>query len=91
MGLLPSTGPSVAAPGSRGPVLGSNPIAYGIPFEGGDPILLDMATAAVAGAEATGVVALNRFTAADWTGSNKRFGILFNAIYEAFCPENEFS
>ena len=41
--------PSVAAPGSRGPVLGSNPIAYGIPMTGGDPILLDIATAAVAG------------------------------------------
>lgn len=41
--------PSVAAPGSIGPVLGSNPIAYGIPVEGGEPILLDMATAAVAG------------------------------------------
>jgi ureidoglycolate dehydrogenase (NAD+) len=41
--------PSVAAPGSRGAVLGSNPIAYGIPTAGGDPILLDMATAAVAG------------------------------------------
>lgn len=41
--------PSVAAPGSIGPVLGSNPIAYGIPVEGRDPILLDMATAAVAG------------------------------------------
>lgn len=41
--------PSVAAPGSRGPVLGSNPIAYGVPMPGGDPILLDMATAAVAG------------------------------------------
>lgn len=41
--------PSVAAPGSLGAVLGSNPIAYGIPVEGGDPILLDMATAAVAG------------------------------------------
>ena len=41
--------PSVAAPGSRGAVLGSNPIAYGIPVAGGDPILLDMATAAVAG------------------------------------------
>jgi len=41
--------PSVAAPGSRGPVLGSNPIAYGIPVAGADPILLDMATAAVAG------------------------------------------
>ncbi len=41
--------PSVAAPGSRGPVLGSNPIAYAIPVTGGDPILLDIATAAVAG------------------------------------------
>ena len=41
--------PSVAAPGSRGAVLGSNPIAYGIPVGNGDPILLDMATAAVAG------------------------------------------
>lgn len=41
--------PSVAAPGSRAAVLGSNPIAYGIPVAGGDPILLDMATAAVAG------------------------------------------
>lgn len=41
--------PSVAAPGSRGAVLGSNPIAYAIPMTGGDPILLDIATAAVAG------------------------------------------
>jgi ureidoglycolate dehydrogenase (NAD+) len=41
--------PSVAAPGSRGPVLGSNPMAYGIPVGDGDPILLDIATAAVAG------------------------------------------
>lgn len=41
--------PSVAAPGSRGAVLGSNPLAYGVPMFGADPILLDMATAAVAG------------------------------------------
>ncbi len=41
--------PSVAAPGAKGPVLGSNPLAYGVPVSGGDPILLDMATAAVAG------------------------------------------
>lgn len=41
--------PSVAAPGSRGAVLGSNPIAYGVPIGNSDPILLDMATAAVAG------------------------------------------
>ncbi|MCA9051429.1 MAG: Ldh family oxidoreductase [Planctomycetaceae bacterium] len=41
--------PSVAVPGSTRAVLGSNPIAYGIPLTGQDPILLDMATAAVAG------------------------------------------
>lgn len=41
--------PSVAAPGSRGAVLGSNPLAYAVPVAGRDPILLDMATAAVAG------------------------------------------
>ncbi|MCA9060891.1 MAG: Ldh family oxidoreductase [Planctomycetaceae bacterium] len=41
--------PSVAAPGSRSAVLGSNPIAYGIPVLAGNPILLDMATSAVAG------------------------------------------
>jgi ureidoglycolate dehydrogenase (NAD+) len=41
--------PSVAAPGSCKAVLGSNPIAYGIPRIGADPIFLDMATAATAG------------------------------------------
>jgi ureidoglycolate dehydrogenase (NAD+) len=40
--------PSVAAPGSRGAVLGSNPLAFAIPTES-DPIFLDIATAAVAG------------------------------------------
>lgn len=40
--------PSVAAPGSRKAVLGSNPLAYGIPTAA-DPIVLDIATAAVAG------------------------------------------
>jgi LDH2 family malate/lactate/ureidoglycolate dehydrogenase len=41
--------PSVAAPGSRKAVLGSNPIAFAIPVTGSDPILLDIATASVAG------------------------------------------
>jgi len=41
--------PSVAAPGSRKAVLGSNPIALAVPVTGRDPILLDIATAAVAG------------------------------------------
>jgi LDH2 family malate/lactate/ureidoglycolate dehydrogenase len=41
--------PSVAAPGSRGPVLGSNPIAFACPAGADDPILLDMSIATVAG------------------------------------------
>jgi LDH2 family malate/lactate/ureidoglycolate dehydrogenase len=41
--------PSVAAPGACRAVLGSNPLAYAIPRIDGDPILLDIATAAVAG------------------------------------------
>ena len=41
--------PSVAAPGSRGPVTGSNPLAYAIPAGKFPPILLDMSTATVAG------------------------------------------
>lgn len=41
--------PSVAVPGSCKAVLGSNPLAYALPVANGDPILLDIATAAVAG------------------------------------------
>jgi|688.fasta_scaffold03606_8 ureidoglycolate dehydrogenase (NAD+) len=41
--------PSVAAPGACRAVLGSNPLAYAIPRIDDDPILLDIATAAVAG------------------------------------------
>ncbi|MCC6494312.1 MAG: Ldh family oxidoreductase [Pirellulales bacterium] len=41
--------PSVAAPGSKGPVLGSNPIAFACPGGSGDPIMLDMSIATVAG------------------------------------------
>ena len=41
--------PSVAAAGSRGAVLGSNPLAWAAPVPGGDPLFLDIATAAVAG------------------------------------------
>jgi ureidoglycolate dehydrogenase (NAD+) len=41
--------PSVAAPGSRGPVIGSNPIAYAIPAGSNDPLLLDISVAAAAG------------------------------------------
>ncbi len=51
--------PTVSAPGSRGAVTGSNPLAYAIPAGEERPILLDMAISTVAGgkvyaAQATG-------------------------------------
>jgi len=41
--------PSVAAPGSRGAVTGSNPLAYAVPSGKHRPMLLDISTATVAG------------------------------------------
>jgi ureidoglycolate dehydrogenase (NAD+) len=41
--------PSVAAPGSKGPVFGSNPFAFGAPGGSHPPVMLDMSTAVVAG------------------------------------------
>ncbi len=41
--------PSVAAPGSRGAIIGSNPIAFAVPAGERDPILLDISLATVAG------------------------------------------
>jgi ureidoglycolate dehydrogenase (NAD+) len=41
--------PSVAAPGSRGGITGSNPISYAVPAGRHPPLVLDMSTATVAG------------------------------------------
>ncbi len=41
--------PSVASPGSRGAVTGSNPLAYAVPAGRHRPLMLDMSTATVAG------------------------------------------
>ncbi len=41
--------PSVAAPGSRGAVTGSNPLAYAVPAGIRRPMMLDISTATVAG------------------------------------------
>ena len=40
--------PGVAAPGSRGSVLGTNPLAYAVPADKEYPIMLDIATSVVA-------------------------------------------
>jgi ureidoglycolate dehydrogenase (NAD+) len=41
--------PSVIAPGARGAITGSNPLAYAVPTASGRPMMLDMATSVVAG------------------------------------------
>jgi len=41
--------PSVAAPGSRSAVTGSNPLAYAVPARRHQPLMLDMSVATVAG------------------------------------------
>lgn len=58
--------PSVAAPGSRGPVLGSNPLAWSAARPGADPLLFDISTAAVAGGKVYAALARGEPIGADW-------------------------
>ena len=58
--------PSVAAPGSRGAVFGSNPLAYAAPRPGGQPLLFDISTAAVAGGKVYAAVARGEPIPSDW-------------------------
>lgn len=48
---MANDGPCVAAPGSRGPITGSNPLAYAVPAGRYHPIILDMSVATVAGSK----------------------------------------
>jgi ureidoglycolate dehydrogenase (NAD+) len=58
--------PSVTAPGARGRVTGSNPLAYAVPTAGGKPILLDMATSVVAGGKVAAAHAAGKSIPAGW-------------------------
>ena len=58
--------PSVAAPGSRGPVIGTNPLAYAIPAGTADPILLDIAMSTVAGGKVYAAHQLGRPIPDNW-------------------------
>jgi ureidoglycolate dehydrogenase (NAD+) len=58
--------PSVAAPGSRRAVLGSNPLAWAAPRPDGEPLLFDIATAAVAGGKVMAAVSRGEPIPGDW-------------------------
>jgi LDH2 family malate/lactate/ureidoglycolate dehydrogenase len=58
--------PSVTAPGARGPITGSNPLAYAVPTGTGRPILLDMATSAAAGGKVAAAHALGKPVPPGW-------------------------
>lgn len=58
--------PSVAAPGSRRAVTGTNPIAYALPAGDRDPILLDIAISTVAGGKVYVSRQLGRPIPSDW-------------------------
>jgi ureidoglycolate dehydrogenase (NAD+) len=58
--------PSVTAPGARGAVTGSNPLAYAVPTDLDWPILLDMATSAAAGGKVAAAHALGKEIPPGW-------------------------
>lgn len=58
--------PTMTVPGGRSAVLGSNPIAFAVPTGDGHPILLDIATSAVAGGKVFAAAALGQSIPANW-------------------------
>jgi len=58
--------PSVTAPGARGAMLGSNPLAYAVPASRHRPILLDIATSTVAGGKVAAARARGERIPPDW-------------------------
>jgi LDH2 family malate/lactate/ureidoglycolate dehydrogenase len=58
--------PSVTAPGARGAITGSNPLAYAVPTGLGWPIMLDMATSAAAGGKVAAAHALGKPVPPGW-------------------------
>jgi LDH2 family malate/lactate/ureidoglycolate dehydrogenase len=58
--------PSVTAPGARGAITGSNPLAYAVPTRTDRSILLDMATSTVAGGKVAAAHALGKEIPGHW-------------------------
>ena len=58
--------PSVTAPGARGAITGSNPLAYAVPAGSEPPIMLDMAISTVAGGKVYAAHALGQPIPDNW-------------------------
>jgi LDH2 family malate/lactate/ureidoglycolate dehydrogenase len=58
--------PTMTVPGGRTAALGSNPFAFAAPRPGGPPVLLDMATSAVAGGKVFSAAAHGRTIPEGW-------------------------
>jgi LDH2 family malate/lactate/ureidoglycolate dehydrogenase len=58
--------PSVAAPGSKGPVMGSNPFAFSAPGGEYPPMILDISTAIVAGGKIRANLAAGKPIPSEW-------------------------
>jgi ureidoglycolate dehydrogenase (NAD+) len=58
--------PSVTVPGARGAVLGSNPFSFAAPSGGPHPVMLDMATSAVAGGKVFAAAARGAEIPGNW-------------------------
>jgi len=58
--------PSVSAPGARGAVTGSNPLAYAVPTSSGRSIMLDMAISTVAGGKVAAAHELGKTIPDNW-------------------------
>jgi ureidoglycolate dehydrogenase (NAD+) len=58
--------PSVAAPGSKGPVFGSNPFAFASPAGSHPEVMLDMSTAVVAGGKIRQAMSAGRAIPEGW-------------------------
>jgi ureidoglycolate dehydrogenase (NAD+) len=58
--------PGVTAPGARGSVLGTNPLAYAVPRGQGHPVFLDIATSAVAASKVYAAKALGQPIPDNW-------------------------
>ena len=63
---MTNTDPWMTVPGGKGPIIGTNPIAYAIPTGTGNPIFLDIATSSVAATRILSLKAIGKKLPEKW-------------------------